>query len=1787
MAQLTINLLGAPQISLDGRPLDLRVRKELALLAFLAVEQERPLRRDTLLALLWPDAPEEAARNNLRVVLAGLRRLLGDLADAVLLADRRQLQFLPAGAHALDVAAFRALLAAVQAHDHVAPGTCAPCLERMEQAAALYCGDFLAGFSLPDSAPFEEWAALQREQLHQQQQATLQTLAVAHEARGDHAGQVAYGRRLLALEPWREAAHDLVIRGLWLLGERGAALEQYEACRRVLADELGLEPSPELTALVERLRQPAPVAETPAAARPAAPSPAYNLPAALTDLVGREEELGRLAAILARPNCRLVTLIGPGGIGKTSLALELARLRRHAYHDGAVIIQLAPLHQPEVVATAMLQTLGAKAVGDETPEAALRTWVRERHLLLILDNCEHLLEIAPLVGELLAAAPGLTVLATSREPLGIYGEQRFPVAPLQLPPLDAARAEAAGALPPDLARYAAVALFVQHVQAVRPDFALTSENSAAVAELCTRLDGLPLAIELAASHGDRLTPRQMLAQLRRGQGSLMLLTGHGRHQSARPQTLRATIAWSYDLLNAEMQVLFARLAVFRGGCTAEAVVALGAEPASLDALIDKSLVAVVEGPGDERRFTMLETIREYAQEQLEARGEAAAVARRHAAWFLSIAEAAEPHLSGSRDERGWWARLRTEEDNLRAALQWALDTGKPESGLRLAGALWQFWDLNNNYAEGRAWLTALLGPDLSATASPAARAKALNGLAMLALRQANNAAAAAAADASLALYRTLDDPAGMARVLLTLGNVAALGTGEYDRALAHYGEALARYREAHHPAGIAVALFNLGLGAMSGGDYRQARDWLDEAYGHYAELGSARWMARIQPYLASALLMTGDHVRAAALLDQTLSSWEAGIEHDLTVATQMVIIAASLAHSCRQPRQAALLLGTLDPLDAAVGASSRRKAAKQRLYQAISAGVSAELGPAAFETARAAGAALTIEQALAGVREVVTFATLRPAAAASAGPEPVDTVPQRPDDAAHALHAPGGELPAAPNLPAVLTPLVGRERELAELSRLLLQPEVRILSLVSVGGMGKTRLAQELGRANLAAFGDRVVFVPLAPLADPAVIAPAILAALDERPGSADPLQVLLTRLRPHRLLLILDNFEHLLGGATLVSAIAEAAPQVTVLVTSRERLNLRDEHQYLLRGLAVADDDATAALRLFVKRAQRVLPGFAIEPANRAAVLRICRLVDGIPLGIELAATWIEALSPAEIAAEIAQNLDFLAAEWRDLPERQRSMRAVFDWSWQHLSEAERQVLARLAVFRGGFTRQAAQAVAKASLPVLTRLLHKALIQPCAANEAPGRYEQHELLRQYADEQLQRRPGEAAVTAARHVAFYLELAERGSAMASNDEHEAWLAQVARDHDNIRAALAYTLLAPAGSARGGSDGPERSEAAPRSTELGLRLAGAVWPFWQRHCYLNEGREWIERLLARAGEGAVAPVVRANALYGAGWLAHDQDDFPSADAFFSAGLALDQALGKTGRVAQVLAHRGIMARGQGQFAEAITLVEASLALARGAEDLAGMAYALFRLGVIVRECGQFVRAVAIYEECRTAYRTLGDRRGEAFCLLGFADIARDQGDAATVHAYSTEALVLGRAIRQPWVAGFALNNLALAALMEGDLERATALGEEALTLFQIHDIRGGVVEMLVTTGQIATATGATEQAWTRLAEGIRRGWPVGPHWLVATGVEELARQLGPLPDAVRLHGAAKAWRSVMGVPVPTYRRSTYEASVAAARVALGEAQFATLWAEGALWSPERAVAVALTLKPVLQ
>src|SRR5918992_2625428 len=422
-----------------------------------------------------------------------------------------------------------------------------------------------------------------------------------------------------------------------------------------------------------------------------------NLPAQPTPLVGRERELKEVCGLLREEEVRLLTLTGPGGIGKTRLGLQIAAELLDEFEDGVFFVALATITDPALVASAIAEPLGVVEAGDQPLEEGLKDFLRSKELLLLLDNFEQVLGGAPLVGELLSECPRLNVLATSRSVLRVYGEQEFAVPPLELP--DHKRLPSVERL----TQYEAVRLFIERAKAARPDFSVTNENAPAVAEICVRLDGLPLAIELAAARIKLLTPSAMLERL----GSrLKLLGGGARDLPERQRTLRGTIEWSHALLEEGEQVLFARLAVFAGGRTLEAIEAvcegqgeLAVDPLEgVSSLLDKSLLRQEEGPEGKPRFVMLETIHEYARERLQASGEAEEARRLHAQHFLALAEEVEPELSGA-DQLAYLERLEAEHDNMRAALTWSLEN-EPETVLRLARTLARFWEKRSHYLEG-------------------------------------------------------------------------------------------------------------------------------------------------------------------------------------------------------------------------------------------------------------------------------------------------------------------------------------------------------------------------------------------------------------------------------------------------------------------------------------------------------------------------------------------------------------------------------------------------------------------------------------------------------------------------------------------------------------------------------------------------------------------------------------------------------------------------------------------------------------------------------------------------------------------------------------------------------------------------------------------------------------------------------------------------------------------------------------------------------------------------------
>lgn len=594
-----------------------------------------------------------------------------------------------------------------------------------------------------------------------------------------------------------------------------------------------------------------------------------TLPVSPSPLLGRAQEVATARALLRQQDVRLLTLTGPGGTGKTRLGVQIAADVAGSFAHGAIFVPLAALSDPHLVLPTIAQALELReATGQDLP-ARLYAALQGQSQLLLLDNFEQVIAAAPLLADLLAAAPGVKLLVTSREALHIRGEHELPVPPLALPDTRT-RPD-----PTTLARSPAVSLFMQRAQAVRPDFRLTAATAPIIAEICTRLDGLPLALELGAARIKYLSPQALLARL---EHRLEILTGGQRDLPARQRTLRDTIAWSYDLLTPDEQRLFRRLAIFVGGGTetAAAAICLGADdrPTSLFdglvSLIDKSMVLRGESPDGEIRFGMFETIREYALEQLTASGDLADLARRHATYYLAQAEAAEPELI--HPERGeqaiWIRRLAAEHDNLRAALAWATalrdDTALE---LRLAGTLWQFWWVSGSLSEGRRRLAAALArhPD----APPDLRMKALRGAGLLAWAQGDVAQAEPLLQASLELARTLADQYGIGTALINLGNVA-FRQGNNEQATRHFEASLAHFQERDDPVSVAWVFTGLGTAARLRGACAEAQAYLQRALDLFTTTGTTRGIAYTLMGLGVTARQQGNHGSAATLLADSL-----------------------------------------------------------------------------------------------------------------------------------------------------------------------------------------------------------------------------------------------------------------------------------------------------------------------------------------------------------------------------------------------------------------------------------------------------------------------------------------------------------------------------------------------------------------------------------------------------------------------------------------------------------------------------------------------------------------------------------------------------------------------------------------------------------------------------------------------------------------------------------------------------------------------------------------------------
>jgi predicted ATPase/transcriptional regulator with XRE-family HTH domain len=696
----------------------------------------------------------------------------------------------------------------------------------------------------------------------------------------------------------------------------------------------------------------------PAAVSPEPDSePPTTLPVPLSPLIGREREAAA-AHVLLHEGVRLLTLTGPGGVGKTRLALRVAAMVRPAFPGGVIFVDLAPLRDPNLVLPTIAQRLGVTEAGGQALDVRMAAALADRQVLLFLDNFEQVVVAAPVVVELAARSPHLTVLVTSRVSLQVRGEHAMEVPPLAIP--DPAHLPA----PSRLTQVASVALFVARAREVRADFVLGSASGAAVAEICARLDGLPLAIELAASWVKLLPPP---ALLRRLFPRLGLLVGGARDLPERQRTVRATIDWSYSLLRDDEQVLFARLSVFRGGGTLEAIEAIcGAEGRlnvlkGVGVLVNHSLLRQTE-TDDEGRFGMLETIQEYAAEQLETRGEGEFLRQAHARYYLGLAEVAKPRLDGP-EQAAWLARLGWEIDNLRAALGRLFDQGEGEQGLHLAATLLGFWHARCHFSEGRGWLEA--GLAMAGSVAVPVRLTALQAAARLAMVQGDQVRTTTLLEELLPLARAQGDRRQTGQALALLG-MTAVQRGAHAEGARYLEESLSSARTQGSRFDLAQALYNVGLAKSEAGNYMEAGTLIEEAHGMFEELGHTFWRMNAVGTLGYICLLREDHGRAHGLLAGYLvlarqlrdkANSAAGLEG-----------LAVLAGAAGQGQHAARLFAAAQRLREEIG--GRLMSLRNRTL--IEGGMSdtrMQVGDDAWSIAWDAGRMLTTDQAIAAALE--------------------------------------------------------------------------------------------------------------------------------------------------------------------------------------------------------------------------------------------------------------------------------------------------------------------------------------------------------------------------------------------------------------------------------------------------------------------------------------------------------------------------------------------------------------------------------------------------------------------------------------------------------------------------------------------------------------------------------------------------------------------------------------------------------------------------------------------------
>jgi predicted ATPase/DNA-binding SARP family transcriptional activator len=950
MPRLSISLLGPKVILLDGKPVRaFTYYKAMALLAYLAVEVGVPHSRQTLVGLLWPDLANAAALTNLRQVLADLRQVIGDedASPPFLLITRESIQFNAESDYQLDTTTFLHAISNCDSHRHRHIDRCRICQTRLADAIELYRGDFLSGFSVDDADPFEEWVTLRREEFHERARQLLGNLANYQLRNRNDERAHYYLRRQVELEPWQEEAHQQLMRLYARNGQRSSALVQFEECQRILRREFAVEPSPQTKRLYAQIRDGLPLDEEANAQQRFW----HNLPLAATSLVGRDGELAQLGELLADPAHRLITILGPGGIGKTRLALAAAAENAVDFGNGVLFVSLAGMSDARFLPNAILSALETPLAPEQTPQEQLIAVLRGQQLLLLLDNYEQLLPNVELLNHLLRLGRGVTILVTSRERLAMQAEHLHEISGLDYP-----RTITNGASIAVLEQYSALQLFVQRARQVQHNFAPTSVDVAAILRIGRITEGMPLALELAAA-AVRVQPCEVIAKaLENGQ---QVLSTQMRDLPERQRSMQAVFAHSMRLLAAEEHRVFCALAFFRGGFTAEAAAEVAQAPQYILAvLVDKSLLRV----SPTYRYDMHELTRQFAESELEASGEAMQVRERYHAYFVALAKAASQKLEGA--QQGMWiARLEQEIDNLRAVLE-GLRQETPEMALSMAYHLYWFFHSRSYLQEGLEWYSGAATPN--AQVEPFFQARVYGAACFFSLCLGRVDEASAWVTKSLTIFRTLDlaDPRIAEGYLysLTRQSFVFLFQKEYERALAVSREARQLAQAVGSKYFLSVGWYNAGEVYSMQEKFEQSQSCYEQSLALVREIDNVRAVGQRSARLANVVAAQGDLERARSLCHQALAIYAEC--HDHVGLTMALLVLVRLANIESDFRRAALLLGATDKiLD--TSPIVRTWPQDHRSYHASMTILREQLNDDTFDLLWAKGRSMSLEQTIA------------------------------------------------------------------------------------------------------------------------------------------------------------------------------------------------------------------------------------------------------------------------------------------------------------------------------------------------------------------------------------------------------------------------------------------------------------------------------------------------------------------------------------------------------------------------------------------------------------------------------------------------------------------------------------------------------------------------------------------------------------------------------------------------------------------------------------------------------